>query len=132
MLPGSADTGYPVVKMQRLPDALSGGPVLRAVIVIAVIAAFVFIVMRVRAAIVEWRAGDLRAGERVRRKTGRLQREWRVVEKTKGNVISVSVEHPVRGIRRRWQIDASSDGADVDLARARADAAALVGELNEV
>lgn len=105
---------------------------MKFIIIIAVIVVGILIYRQIRAALNEARNGPRTVLPSRPRKLRPLRRTpvmWHVAERKKGNSVIVSVEHPIDGIRRSWEVEANGPDAHLDLMRARADAAALAGEL---
>ena len=102
---------------------------IRALVIIVVIAVLVLVARRVYRAVLALRVGAIPDDVDVPEVTMEPDRGWQVTRLVKSGVATINVEHPVEGVARTWRIHLREPGAARALEQAMHRAGLLARDL---
>lgn len=102
---------------------------LRALVILLVIALLAFIARRVYRAVLALRVGAIPDDVDVPEVTMEADRGWQVTRLVKSGVATINVEHPVEGVARTWTVHLREPGAGRALEEAMHRAGLLARDL---
>lgn len=103
---------------------------LRALVILLVIAVLVLVARRVYRAVLALRVGAIPDDVDVPEVTMEADRGWQVTRRVKAGTARISVEHPTEGVARTWTIHLREPGAARALEQAMHRAGLLARDLS--
>lgn len=103
---------------------------LRALIILLVAAIVLYVARRVWVAILQLRVGAVPEGVDVPDVPMVADRGWQVTRSVDGEIATVRVEHPAKGVARTWTLNLRQPGAVRELERTMHTAGLVVSDLS--